>query len=255
MVLNMMNYLFDLYNSNLAESQWYMIIFSAMLLPATAVICHFCIGKSGLSPARLFITLNTFLYLGLVYIAWNSFGNISTDNTSVLIIFIFHFAIAVLLPLLYKKGLKVFRIIISILCPIVLTIIFSIIAVAELSMGPERAANYNKNFSLLTQDEKNTFYTQEDLQKETEILFPEFDVIKHSIEVIGPDSGYEYVLQFKSSLSSDIIREIELKVNEGAWIKMKKGYVMPYGDDYEAWGDGLYVYPSERRVHILRNCH
>ena len=128
MVLNMMNYLFDLYNSNLAESQWYMIIFSAMLLPATAVICHFCKGKSGLSPARLFITLNTFLYLGLVYIAWNSFGNISTDNTSVLIIFIFHFAIAVLLPLLYKKGLKVFRIIISILCPIVWTIIFSIIA-------------------------------------------------------------------------------------------------------------------------------
>lgn len=255
MILSIMNYLFDLYNSNLAEFQWYMIILSAMLLPATAVICHFYKGKSGLSPARLFITLNTFLYLGLVYIAWYSFGNISTDNISIMIIIIFHLAIAALLPFLYKKGLKAFRILISILCPIGLTIIFSIMAVAELAMGPERAAAYNKNFSSLTQDEKNTFYTQEDLQKATEISFPEFDVIEHSIEVIGPDSGYEYVLQFKSRLSSDIIREIELKVSEGSWIKIKKGYVMPYGDDYEAWGDGLYLYPSEQRVHILRTCH
>lgn len=255
MALSIMNYLFDLYSSNLPDSQWYIIIFSAMLLPATAVICHFYKGKSGLSPTRLFITLNTFTYLGLVYIAWNSFGNISTDNISVLTIFIFHLAIAALLPFLYKKGLMVFRILISILCPIVLTIILSIIAVAELSMGPEKAANYNKDFSSLTQDEKNTFYTQEDLQKETEILFPAFDVIRHSIEVIGPDSGYEYVLQFKSSLSPDIIREIELKVNAGSWIKIKNGYVMPYGYDYEAWGDGLYVYPSEQRIHILRNCH
>lgn len=255
MVLSIMNYLFDLYNSNLAETQWHIIIFSAMLLPVTAVICHFCKGKSGLTPARLFITLNTFLYVGLVYIAWISFGNISTDYIYVLMIFIFHLAIAVLLPLLYKKGLKVFRILISILFPIGLTIMFSLIAVAELAMGPERAADYNKNFSSLTQDEKNTFYTQKDLQKATEILFPEFDVIRHSIEVIGPDSGYEYVLHFKSKLSPDIIREIELKVSEGSWIKIKEGYVMPYGDDYEAWGDGLYVYPSEQRVHILRNCH
>lgn len=260
MVLNFMNYLFDLYNSNIAESQWYIIFFSAMLLPATAVICHFANGKSGLSPARLFITLNTFLYLGLVYIAWNVYENESTDNTFVLIIFICHFAIAVLLPLLYKKGLMVYiRIIISTLCLIVWTIIIcsavEAVVLAEIVTGPERAENYNKNFSSLTQDEKNTFYTQEDLQKATGILFSEFDVISHSIKRIGPDSWYNYVLQFKSSLSSDIIREIELKVNEGSWIKTKEGYVMPYGDDYEAWGDGLYVYPSERRVYILRICH
>lgn len=246
-------------NTCFVENKWDLVLYTAALYPLAAVIWHICKRKEGLTAARLFLTLTTFLYFWMASYAHTTFGYfnlVKNDDIIVGGLCGVSILLTALLPLVYRRGLKVLRIILSILRPIALIVAFIGISFVDFyAVRIIRAEDQNKDFATLTQEEKNEYYTQKDLKRATGIAFPEFDVVKREYTVMGPDVGFEYILRFPKPLPTSVLEKLEEKVEKGTWLKIKGGYVLPDEYNYEAWGDGIYVYPSSRRVRIYRYCH
>ena len=246
-------------NTLFAENKWDLVLYAAALFPLAAVIWHICKRKEGLTTARLFLTFTTFLYFWVASYAHTVFGYfdlVKNDDIIVGGLCGVSVLLTALLPLVYRRGLKVLRIILSVLRPIALVVVFVGISFVDFYAVREiRAEGQNKDFATLTQEEKNEYYTQKELKRATGIAFPEFDVVKHEYTVMGPDMGFEYVLEFHEPLPASVLERLEEKVGDGTWKRVKDGYVLPNEYGYEAFGDGIYVYPSSRRVRLYRYCH
>ncbi len=112
---------------------WYLVLASAVLLPVTAIHQHIRLGKSGLTPARLFLTFCNFAHLALMFLYRLIFEFLLEFGVAVLIICLLHFLAAYLISVIYRVGNKGLRIFFCILCPL-LTI--AILALAMLILTP-----------------------------------------------------------------------------------------------------------------------